>query len=1019
MKIFLLLFYFTITSELSAQTSPVEGLRHKTPDNYALTNATIVVSPTHTIDRGTVVVRNGHIASVSADSAVPPDAYPINAKGLYIYAGFIEPFSDYGIPKTPAAPGSNDDDKPHPTIDRKGALSWNGAIHAEREATKIFTPDENEAEKLRSQGFCIAQTADLDGIFRGTSCIASLGKGLPNDKIIPATSFQFISFDKGGSKQDYPSSLMGSIALIRQTFYDAQWYEQAQAAYARNHGQSHPETNDALAVLIPTVHKSQGILFDCNDVLNLFRAKKIGDEFNLSMILKGSGYEFQRIDAIKDLHDTLIIPVNFPEAPDVSTPESETEVSFADLKKWDEAPANPARLEQASIPFTFTSHGLKDIKSFLANIRKGIDYGLSEPAALAALTTVPASVCGIANIAGTIEPGKLADFIVASGPIFAEKTTIYSVWIDGHKYEVNPAPEIEPRGKWDIAITQTDSKKPKQRVTILFHLDISGEQSAPEGTISNIGDKKSKITSFNVSRHNVSFDFTGDSLDREGMIRLSGTMNADTASGFGNLGDGETIYWTATRTENYSPKPDTTVKKKNLAPLFPIVYPDKAFGITKMPDQPHEVAITNAKIWTSADQGIIDSATIVFGDGKIKEVGKNISVPSDATIIDGGGRDVTAGIIDEHSHINISGDVNEGAEAVSSEVRIGDVVDDEDISIYWQLAGGTTISQLLHGSANPIGGQCQVIKHRWGSLPEEMKMKEAPGTIKFALGENVKQSNWGDYFTTRYPQTRMGVREIIRDEFQSAREYENRWKEWKKHPSKDSVPPRRDLKLDAIVEILNGERFIHVHSYVAPEILMLTRLAEEFGFHICTFTHVLEGYKVAPELKKDGAMASTFSDWWDYKFEVYDAIPYNAAMMEKEGIVTTVNSDDPEMGRRLNQEAAKSVKYGGLPEEEAIKLCTINGAKQLHVEKYVGSLVAGKDADIVLWDGNPLSAHAKVLQTWIDGRKYFDRDDDKKMADDVRRERAALVAKILAEKKPATLQGPDNETKKGKERDND
>jgi imidazolonepropionase-like amidohydrolase len=335
-------------------------------------------------------------------------------------------------------------------------------------------------------------------------------------------------------------------------------------------------------------------------------------------------------------------------------------------------------------------------------------------------------------------------------------------------------------------------------------------------------------------------------------------------------------------------------------------------------------------------------------------------------------------------------------------------VDCDNIDIYRQLAGGTTISQLLHGSANPIGGQCQVIKHRWGLLPEDLKMKEAPGTIKFALGENVKESNWGDRYTTRYPQTRLGVEEIMRDEFQTAREYEKKWDDWNKHPAKDMIPPRRDIELDAIVEILNGKRFIHCHSYVQPEILMLARLAEEFGFRVGTFTHILEGYKIAPELKQDGAMASTFSDWWDYKFEVYDAIPYNAAMLEQEGIVTTINSDDPEMGRRLNQEAAKSVKYGGLSEEEAIKLCTINGAKQLHVEKYVGSLEAGKDADVVLWDGDPLSAHSKVLQTWIDGRKYFDREEDKKATEEVRRERAALVAKIIAKGKPASAaQQPD------------
>jgi len=838
-----------LSQPLFAQTTPVDGLRHKTPDIYALTNVKIVVSPEKTIERGTIVVRNGRIAEVLSDSVVPADAYPINGKGMTVYPGFIEPFSDYGMPK-PQLPQGPMIDEPHPTIERKGALSWNGANHAERVATMIFTPDESRAEELRSQGFCIAQTADLDGIFRGNSCSVSLGEGIPNNLILAGATYQMVSFEKGSSHQDYPSSLMGAIALIRQAFYDAQWYESAQATYAGNPRIQRPEINDALAALEPALDHKQEIVFDCSDELNLLRAKKIGDEFGLSLILKGGGYEYRRLDAVKNLNDTLIIPIDFPPAPDVSTPESESEVPFAELKRWDAAPSNPAQLAGAHIPFAFTSHGIKDIKDFLANIRKAMLHGLTEKQALAALTTVPAGICGIEKIAGTIEPGKLADLIVTSGPIFAEKTTLYTVWIDGRPYPVNPEPEIEPRGKWNLVITQSDSKRPGSSINIPFPVDISGEQNAPEGTI-GAGAKQTKLRSFTVNNHDISFDFTGDSLDRTGVVRLSGKMTGDSASGFGALGDGETIYWSATRSEKFTPKPDTSPKAPQMrAPMFPTVYPDIAFGVPKTPDQPKWVAITNARIWTSASAGIIDSGTILFGDGKIKAVGRKITVPADALVIDGQGKEVTAGIVDEHSHIAISDDVNEGAESVSAEVRIGDVINSDDIYTYWQLAGGTTISHCLHGSANPIGGQCQVIKHRWGALPEDMKMKEAPGTIKFALGENVKQSNWGDNYNTRYPQTRMGVEEILRDEFQSAREYEQKWNDWKKHPSRDSLPPRRDLKLDAIVEILNGDRFIHVHSYVAPEILMLMRLAEEYGFRIGTFTHVLEGYKVAPRIEK-------------------------------------------------------------------------------------------------------------------------------------------------------------------------
>jgi imidazolonepropionase-like amidohydrolase len=300
-------------------------------------------------------------------------------------------------------------------------------------------------------------------------------------------------------------------------------------------------------------------------------------------------------------------------------------------------------------------------------------------------------------------------------------------------------------------------------------------------------------------------------------------------------------------------------------------------------------------------------------------------------------------------------------------VRIGDVLDPDDVDIYRQLSGGVTGSHLLHGSANPMGGQLQFIRMRWGSDAEGLKWQGATPTVKFALGENVKQSNWGDRYTVRYPQTRMGVEEIMRDAFRTAREYEAQMKSG----GIGGVPARRDIQLDALVEIMNSKRNIHCHSYVQSEILMLMRLAEEFGFHVHTFTHILEGYKVASEMAKHGAMASSFADWWAYKFEVYDAIPENPAIMHKNGVVVSINSDDAEMARRLNQEAGKSVAYGGVSEEEALKFCTLNAAKQMVVDDAVGSLESGKEADVVVWSGNPLSTHSRVEYTFVEGRRMF------------------------------------------------
>jgi imidazolonepropionase-like amidohydrolase len=378
---------------------------------------------------------------------------------------------------------------------------------------------------------------------------------------------------------------------------------------------------------------------------------------------------------------------------------------------------------------------------------------------------------------------------------------------------------------------------------------------------------------------------------------------------------------------------------------------------------------------------VLQNTDVLIRGGKIAAIGRGLKESAD-TVIDATGKHLTPGILDEHSHIAIEGGVNEGTHAVTAEVRIGDVINPDDINIYRQLAGGVTAAHLLHGSANPIGGQCQLIKLRWGAEPEELKFEGAPATIKFALGENVKQSNWGDRFTRRYPQTRLGVEEIMRDAFQAALEYEAEWQRWRALPERErqrSIPPRRDLQLEALLEILRGKRLIHCHSYVQSEILMLMRLAEQFGFRVNVFTHVLEGYKVARELARHGAGASTFSDWWAYKFEVYDAIPYNPAIMHEQGVLVAINSDDAEMGRRLAQEAGKSVGYSGISEEEALKFVTLNPARMLRVDHRVGSIEVGKDADIVLWSGPPLSTRSVVEQTYVDGRCYFDRARDEQL----------------------------------------
>jgi imidazolonepropionase-like amidohydrolase len=393
------------------------------------------------------------------------------------------------------------------------------------------------------------------------------------------------------------------------------------------------------------------------------------------------------------------------------------------------------------------------------------------------------------------------------------------------------------------------------------------------------------------------------------------------------------------------------------------------------------VAITNATIMTAAN-GTIEKGTIVIRDGKIAAVGADVQVPAGAKVIDGTGKYVTPGIIDAHSH-SAAEAINEGTLSITSMVRIEDVLRQDGISLYRQLAGGTTTLNILHGSANTIGGQNAVVKLRYGLPVDSLMFDGAPPGIKFALGENVRQTNRNlqPGQQGRFPRTRMGVEDLLRDAFTRAQEYR---KEWQTYESKRKaattaaqraalVPPARDLELDALVEVLEGKRLVHCHSYRADEILMMLRVAKDFGFRVATFQHVLEGYKVADELAKAGSGASTFADEWAYKMEAWDAIPHNAALMAQRGVVVTINSDSDERARRLYQEAAKAMHYGGASEQDALKMITLNAAKQLGIDKRVGSIEVGKDADLAIFTAHPFAPNARVDMTLIDGRVFFDR----------------------------------------------
>ncbi|MBL4623965.1 MAG: amidohydrolase family protein [Flavobacteriales bacterium] len=974
---------------MAQETFPVNGTHNENHNYYYFTNATIHVDFETTIEKASLLVQNGYVVAVGADIEKPKGSVKVDLKGKHIYPSFIDPYSNYGMPKIEK---KKRDWSPQIESKKEGAFTWNQALNPEVDAAKLFKVDAKTSKELRANGFGAVLTHQMDGIIRGTSTGVLTGDGNENKMMIAGYSAAMYSFKKGSSTQDYPGSLMGAIALLRQTYYDAEWYMSLQNENEYNLGLDAFLANQTLPQI-----------FAVTDYLSAVRADRIGDEFGMQYVIKGSGDEYKNIKYVQSTNAAFILPLNFPKAYDVTDLYDALIVTTEDMKHWELAPTNPAIFEQNNIPFAFTADGLKKKESYLTNIRKAIKNGLSETYALKAMTYNPASLIGLDRELGTLEPGRIANFLITSDNIFKDDSKIYENWVKGEKYIIKDMNVLDLKGTYSVNV---DGKK--------YMLTVTGADGKFKGSIKN--DTTKIKTTVKLDGQLIAISFTADDETYNGLVSLSGKVNFKSGiwDGRGQVPGGGWVKWGAIKQKEKKEEGESGEEKADSISILEsqisnsVWLPNMAFGFDSMPTQ-QTVLIENATVWTNDSVGILKNASVLIQDGKIAAVGSQLKfdeLPRETIKIDAKGKHVTPGIIDEHSHIAISRGVNECTQAVTAEVSIGDVVNSDDINIYRQLAGGVTASQLLHGSCNPIGGQSALIKLRWGASPEEMKIKGTDGFIKFALGENVKQSNHGDASRIRFPQTRMGVEQVYYNAFTRAQEYELEWSEFflyydrlKKKEKDLAVPPRKDLELDALVQIMNERRFISCHSYQQSEINMLMHIGDSMGFRVNTFTHILEGYKVAEKMKAHGAGGSTFSDWWAYKYEVNDAIPYNGALMHQQGIVTAYNSDDAEMGRRLNQEAAKAVKYGGVSEEEALKFVTLNPAILLHLDHRMGSITVGKDADIVLWTDHPLSVYARAEKTFIDGICYYDAQTDLELRKREQAERARLIAKMLAAKK--------------------
>lgn len=948
---------------LSASADGPAGSGYR-PPAYAIQGATIVVGPTATIAPGTVIVRDGVIEVVGpADKVeVPFDVETIDGKGSYVYAGLLDLFTTLGQPagvvrsQTGAGRPIDPSDQ---ALARTPPDNRNG-LTPEFEVARVLDLPGSVAEERRKLGFTDLLVAPAGAIATGQSALVSLS-GLPRREAIvrspvalhvnlrppfeptanPSADAEadddhpFLSTrDRTRGAPKYPLVLMGAIAHLRQAMLDAEHEQALQAEYATKGGKR-PAFDPALQALHAAGTKALPVWWEANTRDEILRVLDLADEFGTTAVIVGGHDAGQVADRLKEKDIPVVLRLDFPDEPRVPTEAEYRQRDPADREeplgvlangaaKWKERVGTAAALAKAGVRFALASDGLGKVESFPAQLRKAIAAGLGPEAALDALTRRAAEIAGLGDRLGTIEPGKLGHLVVLTAPLGDERARARYVLIDGLKFDLEPS-----SGR---------ARRP------------GANEAKPEAPKANEPPKPAEAPK-------------------------AETAQAKLAAPAANAPQPVPPAMAQPPTPLNPPAPApaaTPPRTPEDQPPAPFIDVATEFDEGRRPKikTGGNVLIKDATILTIT-WGTIAKGSILVRNGKIAEVGTAVAVPEGAKIavIEASGLVAMPGIIDTHSHIAAQGGINEWSQSIVPEVRVKDVIVGDDPAIYRALAGGTTAARILHGSANAIGGQDAVLKLRYGQPGRDLILRDAPQGVKFALGENVIRERG------RFPNSRMGLEAAIERAFEEARAYRDGWRahEAAQAPGKAGVPPRRDLRLEALAGILDGSIKIHCHCYRSDEILMLLRLASRHGVRVQSLQHVLEGYKIAPEIVAHGASASTFSDWWAFKLEAYDAIPFNAALLTQAGANVCIKSDSEELMRHLNLEAAKMVKYGGATEAQALAMITLNPARELGLEGRLGSIEPGKDADIALFNAHPLDAFARCELALIDGEVWFQR----------------------------------------------